>query len=841
MPCDSCGGSGGLDYGYRGNTCRQDIPYPSISPESVPSLITNLVTALYGGFCQTNIPVAGACIQKAIVNGSVVWIIPCDPNNSTSLVGIPRLPGEGLMCYLLRIFTIYNPYDYVTLSGVQTVSNKRMNNTTFQGLLDFGATTPFGGNWGAIPIPNLLGSVIGSIPYQSAANITTQLAPGTTGYALITQGAGNAPTWGAVIDLNSVQTILNKTLGNTTFQNTVNFATSQPTGGDWSQIAITNLKGSVIGSIPYQSAIDTTTQLPPGTAGYVLSSNGVGNPPSWIVNSTVSASANNIIGGAAGQILYQSAGSTTSFIIAGTTGQVLISNGTNSPSWSNSVNLSNNIAGGSSNNLVYQSGNNSTTFLPAGTTGQVLTTQSNNTPAWSNSVNLANNISGGVAGSLPYQSAVGTTRFTTAGTVGQVLISNGANAPTWSNGSSWRNLITNPSFSVDSYNEGSPFTCNVAPDFIKSGFVMDTWIGGSTSGYTGSYIYQRSRYFPSGVIISVDADRGLIIKYNSNTTAFAAHVEQYIEGLTPYLIWSQNNQPQNMVLSFVFNTLANSASTTSISWKIEGTNMGDNWTSAATRTTLASGTIPSSSITTNTYQRFTIPFSIGSYQPGNGFHVALIINNINYTANSNYFIDQIQLEFGTTATPFEIQPYGVMYSQVSRYSQVVDYKEFSYANYSLGDRVIGFGFLNYNQELWNIPNIYLPGGMTSAGVNNIAIDFTTINGFSLQAQLNTNYTGVCWISTTAVVRPPIRVFAELINDANPITNSSSDTPVLPTGYTYKWSRNLLDTTQPNTPVRIHPDGSMMFIAMRDNNPVYQSFLSWKQQYELLGNTIEFYN
>ena len=74
------------------STCCPEIPYPSISSESVPSLISNLVYALYG------------TINKTIVNGRVVWDIPCDPNNTAEVEQIPREEGEGLLCYLLRLF-----------------------------------------------------------------------------------------------------------------------------------------------------------------------------------------------------------------------------------------------------------------------------------------------------------------------------------------------------------------------------------------------------------------------------------------------------------------------------------------------------------------------------------------------------------------------------------------------------------------------------------------------------------------------------------------------------------------------------------------------------------------
>jgi hypothetical protein len=73
------------------STCCPEVPYPSISSESVPSLIDNLVFALYG------------TINKSIVNGRVVWDVPCDPNNTTEIFNQPRLTDEGLMCYFIRL------------------------------------------------------------------------------------------------------------------------------------------------------------------------------------------------------------------------------------------------------------------------------------------------------------------------------------------------------------------------------------------------------------------------------------------------------------------------------------------------------------------------------------------------------------------------------------------------------------------------------------------------------------------------------------------------------------------------------------------------------------------
>ena len=101
--------------------CRKDIPYPSVSHESVPSLIDNLVTALYG------------TITKTVVNRRVVWNIPCDPNNTATINGIPRNAGEGLLCYIIRSLNLTTPSGFVTVDGTQTLTNKTLTAPVING------------------------------------------------------------------------------------------------------------------------------------------------------------------------------------------------------------------------------------------------------------------------------------------------------------------------------------------------------------------------------------------------------------------------------------------------------------------------------------------------------------------------------------------------------------------------------------------------------------------------------------------------------------------------------------------------------------------------------------
>ena len=86
----SCNGNYGDGDGYH-NVCRQDIPYPIVSQESVPSLINNLATNLLG------------VITKTVSAGRIIWSFPCQLTaGANPIPSFPPQPNEGLICYLLR-------------------------------------------------------------------------------------------------------------------------------------------------------------------------------------------------------------------------------------------------------------------------------------------------------------------------------------------------------------------------------------------------------------------------------------------------------------------------------------------------------------------------------------------------------------------------------------------------------------------------------------------------------------------------------------------------------------------------------------------------------------------
>lgn len=65
-------------------------PTNSAACETLPSALQNFVDAFFGS------------VQKSEINGSVVWVLPCALD--IGLQNNPRLDGEGLACYFLRLF-----------------------------------------------------------------------------------------------------------------------------------------------------------------------------------------------------------------------------------------------------------------------------------------------------------------------------------------------------------------------------------------------------------------------------------------------------------------------------------------------------------------------------------------------------------------------------------------------------------------------------------------------------------------------------------------------------------------------------------------------------------------
>ena len=214
---------------------------------------------------------------------------------------------------------------YNTASGTTTFLT--LGTTNY--VLTAGATSPqyvaqstlsVGSATSATTATNLASGAAGYIPYQSASSTTSFLSAGTSGQVLTSGGSG-APTWSAPTAVTTVTDdtttnatryplFANQTTGNlsTEYVSSTKLQFTPSTGtlaatvfsgagtsltGTAASLSIggtaakaTNVVGGAAGSLPYQSAADTTAMLALGTSGYVLTAGA--SVPTYVAQSTLS-------------------------------------------------------------------------------------------------------------------------------------------------------------------------------------------------------------------------------------------------------------------------------------------------------------------------------------------------------------------------------------------------------------------------------------------------------------------------------------------------------------------------------------------------------------------------
>jgi hypothetical protein len=680
MSCGCDSGYGGYGNGY--GICAPDIPYPIVSHESVPSLLDNLVTALYGAFYD---PTTGqGYITKSISpTGTIVWNIPCDPSNTATIAGVARNQGEGLLCYLLRVFTQYNPaqtnqanYSTNLSGGVQgSIPYQNASNTTYflapassagQVLASGGpGSAPYwtSNSVAAPSATNLAGGAIGSLPYQSNAGLTAFLSAGTSGYVL-TQGSG-APVWTnpATLTVSSAATAT-----------TATSATSAT-----SATKATNLAGATANTIPYQSASATTSYLPTGTSNQVLVSGGPSAAPSWVNQSAIAAgsattatsatsattatTATNLAGNGTDYTLpYQHPAGTTTYLSPGAAGTVLTSGGASSvPYWSTpttSTTTATNLAAGAAGEIPYQSGPGTTAFTTVGTVGQSLISNGSSAPTWGtpSSSTTATNLANGSAGTIPYQTGSGATSMLAAGTSGYILQSNGTSAPSWVPAPvTFKNRIINGGMDIDQRNggwENGTYVASVVGDvfpidrfFIRSNATAGTlhaiqFLGGNSWNSTGT----GSISTPIGTPPSTSYFLGLHVSNAitpSSTQGYA--LIHAIEGnLTTDIVASQSSTLP-LVLSFyvyssITGTFSGCVNNLSPNYYLGNPNrsFGFNYTISTANTWQkisisipadASGSVYNSLTSSDGVSYFTVAFDLGSGTSFSSGTVSTWVNN----------------------------------------------------------------------------------------------------------------------------------------------------------------------------------------------------------------------
>ena len=339
------------------------------------------------------------------------------------------------------------------------------------------------------------------------------------------------------------------TLGDLTVTNTISGSISGNAGTATTATKSTNLAGGALGSLPYQSATDTTAFLAAGTNGQVLSL--TGGIPAWInassgtvtsvsgtgtvsgisLSGTVTTTGNLTLGGTLDLSAPPAIGGTTANTIRGTTitattkfvgpffeaatsagGALRNSGGTSQLSWG---------AGGGDNLTLSVSTNINGTnaqidISPTGT-GHV-----HIKPTGVNSIEIAPTSLGTINNMSIGATTASTGKFTTidfsstlavsgaTGSVGQVLTSNGASAPTWTTPVAYATVTDDTTTNAVRYplfadqTTGSLTTTLVSSTKYNfnpnSGLLTATGFSGSGASLTSLPAGQLSGTIPSGVL-----------------------------------------------------------------------------------------------------------------------------------------------------------------------------------------------------------------------------------------------------------------------------------------------------------------------------------------------------
>ena len=281
---------------------------------------------------------------------------------------------------------------------------------------------------------NIIAGTTGQLIYQSAADTTGFVGPGTAGQILISAGA-SAPVY---TNTSSIYVNRSTLADSATSAGALSSALTAGTG-------LTSSSGTFNGSAAVTFSLNTATYM------------------------STAVTSNNVAAGTAGQLVYQTGPGATGFAGPGTAGQLLMSAGASAPTYTNTSSIyvnsavsSEQLKAGTTGQVPYQTGVGATSFFGPGTAGQLLMSAGASAPTYTNTAsiyvgnaavanilnsgntstqyvgfaNKSNNIIAGTAGQLVYQSAADTTGFVGPGTAGQLLMSAGASAPTYTNTSS---------------------------------------------------------------------------------------------------------------------------------------------------------------------------------------------------------------------------------------------------------------------------------------------------------------------------------------------------------------------------------------------------------------------
>ena len=339
------------------------------------------------------------------------------------------------------------------------------------------------------------------------------------------------------------------TLGDLTVTNTITGSISGNAGTATTATKSTNLAGGALGSLPYQSAADTTAFLAAGTNGQVLSL--TGGIPAWInassgtvtsvsgtgtvsgitLSGTVTTTGNLTLGGTLDLSAPPAIGGTTANTVRGTTitattkfvgpffdaansagGALRNAGGTSQLSWGAgggdnlALNVSTNMNGANAQIDISPTGTGHVHMKPTGT-GSIEIAPTNLGTINNMSIG-ATTASTGKFTTIDFSSTLAVSGAT--GSAGQVLTSNGASAPTWTTPVAYATVTDDTTTNAVRYPLfADQTTGNLATTLVSStkynfnpssGLLTATGFSGSGASLTSLPAGQLSGTIPSGVL-----------------------------------------------------------------------------------------------------------------------------------------------------------------------------------------------------------------------------------------------------------------------------------------------------------------------------------------------------
>jgi hypothetical protein len=339
------------------------------------------------------------------------------------------------------------------------------------------------------------------------------------------------------------------TLGDLTVTNTISGSISGNAGTATTATKSTNLAGGAAGSLPYQSATDTTAFLAAGTNGQVLSL--TGGIPAWInassgtvtsvsgtgtvsgisLSGTVTTTGNLTLGGTLDLSAPPAIGGTTANTVRGTTitattkfvgpyfdaatsggGALRNAGGTAQLQWGGgggdnlTLNVSTNMNGANAQIDISPTGTGHVHMKPTGT-GAIEIAPTNLGTINNMSIG-ATTASTGKFTTIDFNSTLAVSGAT--GSAGQVLTSNGASAPTWTTPVAYATVTDDTTTNAVRYPLfADQTTGNLATTLVSStkynynpssGLLTATGFSGSGASLTSLPAGQLSGTIPSGVL-----------------------------------------------------------------------------------------------------------------------------------------------------------------------------------------------------------------------------------------------------------------------------------------------------------------------------------------------------